>query len=231
MKDLKGQTFDRLFVLKTVGKRGKHYYWKCRCNCDNKTICIVNGSSLSSGHTKSCGCLNTETRRNKFLIHGENGTLLHKMWSKMRQRCNNKNREGYKNYGGRGITYDPRWEDFLEFKKDMHTKCKFALKFYRKEISKKNPLSLERKDVNGNYCKENCIFIPMNLQGKNTRRLKWFKAINTKTKEEIITNNQSEFARNNNLNVSRINLCLNNKVEQHKDWGFKYIDNTKEDKK
>ena len=54
--DLKGQRFSRLVVLEESGK-DKWYslLWKCKCDCGNKII--VNSSSLKSGNTKSCGCL------------------------------------------------------------------------------------------------------------------------------------------------------------------------------
>lgn len=55
-KDLSGKVFDRLTVLYRVrGRESKKAYWKCQCECGN-TI-VVRGDSLSSGRTKSCGCL------------------------------------------------------------------------------------------------------------------------------------------------------------------------------
>ena len=37
----------------------------------------------------------------------------------MRDRCLNPAYKDYRNYGGRGITIDPRWDDFLVFLQDM----------------------------------------------------------------------------------------------------------------
>lgn len=54
-----GQTFNRLTVLSLDDKKysnGKHYI--CQCECGN--IKSISGSSLRSGHTKSCGCLQKE---------------------------------------------------------------------------------------------------------------------------------------------------------------------------
>ena len=58
-KDLIGQKFNRLLVLKEVG-RDKYgsVLWLCKCACGNE--CIVIGSSLISSNTRSCGCLNKE---------------------------------------------------------------------------------------------------------------------------------------------------------------------------
>jgi hypothetical protein len=37
----------------------------------------------------------------------------------LRNRCDNPNHQAYDNYGGKGITYDPRWKDFSAFWEDM----------------------------------------------------------------------------------------------------------------
>ena len=76
-------------------------------------------------------------------------------WNSMKDRCNNKNNKQYKDYGGRGITYDKRWEDFREFYKDMGEKPKQT--------------TLDRIDVNGNYCKENCRWATKLEQQHNMR--------------------------------------------------------------
>jgi hypothetical protein len=49
-KDITGQRFNRWTVLKYVGNSK----WLCKCNCG--TIKAVNGTSLRSGESKSCGC-------------------------------------------------------------------------------------------------------------------------------------------------------------------------------
>jgi len=64
-RDLTGQKFNRLYV---DGFAGYHTYpngkkrplWNCTCDCGNKTIVLSN--ELTTGGTKSCGCLNQEKR-------------------------------------------------------------------------------------------------------------------------------------------------------------------------
>lgn len=87
--------------------------------------------------------------------HGMTGTPIYKKWEAMKRRCYNKNEKSYSNYGGRGIKVCDRWLDFFKFWNDMGNCVKGE--------------SLERIDNNGNYCKENCIWIPMALQAKNKR--------------------------------------------------------------
>lgn len=85
---------------------------------------------------------------------------INAVWSVMKSRCNCPDDKSYHNYGGRGITYDPRWEQFENFFQDMGA--------YYKE-----GLTLERKDNNGNYCKENCIWTTRTQQSRNKRNNIW----------------------------------------------------------
>ena len=59
-KDLTGQRFNHLLVLKDTNKRKQfgnctHVIWLCQCDCGNLTE--VTGGHLSSGQTQSCGCI------------------------------------------------------------------------------------------------------------------------------------------------------------------------------
>lgn len=78
-------------------------------------------------------------------------------WVSMKARCTDPDLPGYKNYGGRGITYDPRWEHFAEFVRDMGVRP-----------SKEH--SIERLDNDGNYEKSNCVWATRSVQAKNRRR-------------------------------------------------------------
>ena len=181
---------------------------------------------MKSGHTKSCGCLHKEiNKQTKNVKHGfwnnkfSKGTMkFYLMWQNIKARCNNPNLKAYKNYGGRGITYDPRWNDFLEFKKDMYFQYLVAIRV--KKI--KNP-SIERKDVNGNYCKENCTFITFTEQLKNQRTTRSFIAISPEGKE-YSGKNVNEFCKKHGLNSSHVYYCLDGKEKQHKGWKFKKVD-------
>lgn len=68
-KDLVGQTFGRLTVLEDTGKRYKNgsVIWKCQCSCEEHNIVEVIGGSLTSGRTKSCGCLHKEKAKEQGL--------------------------------------------------------------------------------------------------------------------------------------------------------------------
>jgi hypothetical protein len=83
---------------------------------------------------------------------------LYRIWQGMKTRCNNSRRKDYKYYGGRGITYDPRYETFDNFYQDFGANFKVGL-------------SIERVNVNANYTFDNITFIPRNEQPKNTNRV------------------------------------------------------------
>lgn len=62
-KDMTGKRFGRLVALEADHKEtdscgNSEIYWKCQCDCG--TAVVVRGSSLRSGFTKSCGCLQKE---------------------------------------------------------------------------------------------------------------------------------------------------------------------------
>ena len=53
--DLTGQKFNYWYVLKRVeNSKDGRARWLCRCKCGKEKI--VDGKSLRSGHSKSCGC-------------------------------------------------------------------------------------------------------------------------------------------------------------------------------
>ena len=70
-KDLTGKKFGKLTVIRFDCRKGTRYYWLCKCKC--RTIRRVERSNLTSGHTKSCGCLHKEIARIRGLLnYGKN---------------------------------------------------------------------------------------------------------------------------------------------------------------
>lgn len=64
--NLIGKRFGRLVVLKeNPVRKNKRICWDCICDCDNQIT--VEGTSLKSGTTKSCGCLRTESNHKKAI--------------------------------------------------------------------------------------------------------------------------------------------------------------------
>lgn len=85
-----------------VGKdRQPKSRWYCQCVCGREVI--VQGQSLRSGNTHSCGCLGNHERR-----YAE--TRERKIWRAMISRCHNPNSSGYHKYGARGIRVCREWK-------------------------------------------------------------------------------------------------------------------------
>lgn len=76
-KDITGQKFGRLLVLKRYGtSNDKKATWLCKCDCGNEVV--VTGKSLRRGTTLSCGCYNKEqiNKRNHLLTTYKPGDII-----------------------------------------------------------------------------------------------------------------------------------------------------------
>lgn len=143
-KDLTGLKFGRLLVLSYHGYIGKWMAraWVCQCDCG--TIKVVTGNNMKSGKTVSCGCKTREDTIRRNTTHGLTRfhPIEYRCWCHLRQRCNNQKSKDYPDYGGRGIKVCQRWMKFENFLEDMGRRPE--------------GMTLDRIDVNGNYCPENC---------------------------------------------------------------------------
>lgn len=160
--DLTGIKYARLLVLsRAVKSSGHHVKWRCRCDCGK--IKIVAGSDLTTGNTKSCGCLRREVTANKSITHGHrigrNTTPEYQSWVHAKERCNNNKHKRYKDYGGRGISMCKKWaDDFESFLTDMGPRPKGT--------------SLDRINNDGDYEPTNCRWATRKVQNNNKRRRK-----------------------------------------------------------
>lgn len=154
-----GDVFNRLTIIKEVdrhiypsGDTRRCFLAQCSCGSEPKTYLI---SELRSGKTKSCGCWNTE----KITKHGMNQSRAYQCWADMKTRCDNSSNKYYDYYGGRGITYCDKWKTFEGFWEDM-------------KDTYKDDLTLNRRDNDGAYCKENCCWDTKHFQGHMRRKKK-----------------------------------------------------------
>ena len=146
--------YGKLTVLKEVAQQGQFRMFEFRCYCGNTFVARLNG--VRTGNTKSCGCLLRSHPNNK--THGMTNTLTYKRWKAMLTRTTNPNIANAKNYSERGISVCDRWRQFENFLYDMG------------EVPSPE-LTLDRKDNDKGYCKDNCQWVTQSEQidRKSTR--------------------------------------------------------------
>lgn len=168
--DLTGKRFGRLLVVKKLensSKKHQNGMYECVCDCGNRTIAYQ--SNLLQGKTTSCGCFQKEETSKRFSKHGMAKTRLYGIYFNMKQRCFNPNQKSYHNYGGRGIEICEEWkESFSNF-------ANWAL-----NNGYSDSLTLDRVDVNGNYCPENCRWATIKEQSNNRRETVWVEILGNK---------------------------------------------------
>ncbi len=151
----KGTIFHNIEYIEESHVVNRYRFSKFKCFCGN--IFISQPTQIKNNIVKSCGCLwGTNSLRHGCAIKGKI-TSEYKAYEAAKERCYNSNCKMYANYGARGIIMCDRWlESFGNFLEDMGEKPS-------KEYS------IDRINVNGNYCPENCKWSTMKEQQNNRR--------------------------------------------------------------
>ena len=147
---LVGETYRRFATDKSTQKTTYGIY-ECQY-CGNPWEVIV--YSITSGRTKSCGCLNGTK-------HGLTYHKFYGTWNKMLGRCYNIKSWAYQYYGGRGIIVCEEWLDAINF-----------IKWAESTHPNIEGMTLDRIDNDKGYSPENCTWSDKTIQNINQRMKK-----------------------------------------------------------
>ena len=149
--DLTGKRFGMLTVIRMKERKGyEDVEWICKCDCGN--IKEVKGQYLRNGKITHCGCNKPHSYRLSY-------PRLYSIWTDMKQRCLNPNNDRAEDYGKRGITVCEEWKKSFE---------KFVI--WALNNGYEENLTLDRKNVDGNYEPSNCRWITSFEQMSNMRK-------------------------------------------------------------
>lgn len=155
-----GKRYGRYTVLEAFARVRTNRYFLCRCDCGTEKH--VSQGNLSSGRSTSCGCFRAEKASQMHCTHGETvGRKVspeYKAWIDLKARCENPRNKNYRTYGARGIGVCAAWRNSFEtFLRDMGRRPT-------------EDHSIDRRDNDKGYEKNNCRWATFVEQQQNTTR-------------------------------------------------------------
>lgn len=151
--DITGKVFGILTAIRpTKPNKNGQWLWLYECKCGNFIEQMVFRRSHKNAGANGCGCTHHRESGHDYYKTHKKLTWVH---TAIKQRCLNSSSKDYPHYGGRGIRICEEWINVKEF-------CDWAV-----STGYKDGLTIERKDVNGDYRPENCTWISNDFQVRN----------------------------------------------------------------
>ena len=156
--DYTWKVYNRLLMVSFSHIKNGDTFWNTKCSCwQEKKIRI---QDIVYWKIKSCWCLHSESARKRMFKHWMSKTRFNNIYDWILYRCNNNNCWAYYLYWWRWIKCE--WKSFEEFRDDMYKPyLKHIEEFWEKNTT------IDRIDVNWNYCKENCRWETIKEQTNN----------------------------------------------------------------
>lgn len=187
--------------------------WHCICKCNvcgrvkpirvwhfTKGLCVSH-KFCNTNRTPKISTVTSEKTTKRF----------YDIYQSMKARTEDPSNIHYNSYGGRGIDSN-FWNSFLEFEDSMFESYQTACL-----TIPETDVTLERIDVNGPYCKENCCWVDKREQYSNLQSTIRFELISPDNKR-YISDNVNGFAKTHNLNVHSLRSLLSGQNKQYKGW-------------
>ena len=152
-----GKEIEFLKIISYTDRtKSAHRYFLCQCKCGTEKYIRVD--QIISKKQKSCGCYKYNLKT------GFSHSRLYPVWKSLIARCYNPKNQRYNVYGARGIKVCDEWkEDFLSFRK-------WAYSNGYDESSKRGDCTIDRIDNDKDYCPENCRWVSLSRQQRNTAK-------------------------------------------------------------
>lgn len=158
LENIIGQKYGRLTISYEIEKRWEKRRFSCVCDCWSITNVSLN--NLRTWEVLSCWCIKKEMLVDSKYLHWMSKSKIYYVRWSMVGRCTNHKNKKYKDYWWRWIKCERN--SFEEFYKDMYE----SYTLHNNKYGWRNT-SIERIDVNWNYCKYNCKRVTFIEQQRN----------------------------------------------------------------
>jgi len=158
--EMVGKKFGSMTVTSYAGRDNhKGHLVNVQCQCGLRAVKVCKDLRRTRG-SRGCSHACSLSKQAVSIANTTHGMTKHPafaVWRSMIDRCRLPSHQAWKNYGGRGITVCPRWQQSFEnFWEDMG-------ETYQKG------LTLDRTDNNKGYSPENCAWVSHRTNACNKR--------------------------------------------------------------
>jgi hypothetical protein len=150
--DISGQQYGMLTAVERLPSKKGRTIWKCLCSCGSEAY--VHLSALRSGRQTACGC--QRHKPSHLRTHNEHNSLLYRIYYAMRHRCTSPRNQGYRYYGGKGVSVSSEWSTYEPFRD------------WSRANGYSEGLTIDRLDSDGDYSPSNCEWV---THAENLRRM------------------------------------------------------------